>query len=200
MRLFSRIGDMLDANISQLLERAKQPSATARKMVNELEDTMAEIKLAASEILHDKAQLVSKLARFRHHEKEWQEKAMLALEKDREDLARDALEQKLIGKHRAEAVEKQLAALQSTIDRYQEDILRLEEKLRQAQRRRQELKVPAQGPEKGNRTGRSDAGKRPKRKPVSGDSRTESPWIQLENVTRFSKDLVKDPLQKGKTK
>jgi len=191
MRLFSRLGDMLDANISQLLKRAKRPGLTARKMVSEIEDTLAQIKLAASEVLNEKAQLVSSLSNFRKKESEWHERAILALGREREDLAREALEQKMVDCRKAEAIEKRIESLQSSIDQYQLDIRKLEEKLCLAQTGREAYKA--------DRVNLAKQGLEQTLEEGAGtDTHEASPWVQLDRMTQFSKELS-ERSREGKT-
>ena len=139
MGIFSRIGEIVNANISAMLERAEDPEKMVRLMIHEMEDTLTEVKSSAAEVIAERIRMERSLKECRRDAAEWEKRAALALAKDREDLAREALERKLLHEKRAVEAEKRLKVAEEGVRQYQEDIARLEDKLKSAYRRKREL-------------------------------------------------------------
>ena len=143
MGIFSRIGEIVNANISSMLDRAEDPAKMVRLMIHELEDTLTEVKSSAAEVIADRIRTERQLKACRKNEAEWAEKAELAVGKGRDDLARVALERKLSYARDGEAIAETLAHADEMVKQYQEDIARLEDKLNSARRRQKDLALKA---------------------------------------------------------
>lgn len=139
MGIFSRIGEIINANINNMLDRAEDPEKMIRLMIHEMEDTLTEVKSSAAEVIAERIRIERRLRETVRERDEWEARAALALEKGREDLAREALERKLSYDGKIAEVQKRQDEATATVTEYQEDIRRLEEKLSSAYRRKKEL-------------------------------------------------------------
>ncbi|MFT5297958.1 MAG: phage shock protein A [Colwellia sp.] len=139
MGIFSRFTDIINSNINNLLDKAEDPAKMVRLIIQEMEDTLVEVRSSSAKTLADKKDLARQAMRFEKDEQLWQEKAELALSKGREDLARAALiEKKKCGENAASLVDE-LSHVDEHIAKLQSEISQLQEKLADAKSRQKAI-------------------------------------------------------------
>ncbi len=139
MGIYSRLSDIVNSNLHSMLDRAEDPEKMIRLAIGEMEDTLVELRSNAVSSIARRKQLERERSRLGEETTEWQEKAELALTKDREDLARQAL--MLVEEFRARDDEfsGELDALNEALEKIDSDIGRLNDKLRDAKARQKAL-------------------------------------------------------------
>ena len=140
MGIFTRFRDIVSSNINAMLDKAEDPEKLIGLMIQEMEDTLVEIKASCAAAMATSKRTQRQMVEVRTRSREWEEKAGLAVSKGRDDLAREALIEKRRYADRADAFERELQEMNALIQQYQEDIKQLEEKLRGA-REKQRLLV-----------------------------------------------------------
>jgi phage shock protein A len=139
MGIFTRFRDIVSANINAMLDRAEDPEKLIKLMIREMEDTLVELKSACAGTIASQKKVSRQLEDIQDKAVFWDRKAALAVSKDRDDLARQALLEKRRFDQRAEAVEQELTELQSIVGQYQDDIQELENKLKSAREKQRML-------------------------------------------------------------
>lgn len=139
MGIFSRFTDIVNSNINAILDKAEDPEKIVRLMIQEMEDTLVEVRSAAARAIADRKEVTRKLEALEREAKEWQDKAELALDKNREDLAKAALAEKARARKSAEALGGQQQAVSEGLEKLNGDIASLEAKLSDAKARQQSL-------------------------------------------------------------
>ena len=132
MGIFSRLTDIINANLNSVLDRAEDPEKMIRQMIHEMEDTLVEVRSNAARMIADRKSMERRRGRLGEAQTEWQSKAELALTKDREDLARAALVEKAKLVEDLKGLDEELVHLDEALVKYEEDIAKLEAKLREA--------------------------------------------------------------------
>jgi phage shock protein A len=140
MGIFTRFRDIVSANISAMLDRAEDPEKMIKLMIREMEDTLIEIKAACAGVMAGSKKVQRQLDEIDSRAQYWEEKAALAVQKGRDDLAKEALIEKRRYIRRKSALENELHELHLLVEGYQENIRQLEDKLKSA-REKQRLLV-----------------------------------------------------------
>ena len=139
MGIFSRMGDIINANLNSALEKAENPEKMIRLMIQEMEDTLVEIRSATAKCIAEKKERERLHKRLSQQQADWMAKAELALDKGREDLARAALTEKTALSDRISYLEEELEQYDGHLARYDEDIAKLQAKLTDARNRQRAL-------------------------------------------------------------
>ncbi|CCQ12411.1 Phage shock protein A [Pseudoalteromonas luteoviolacea B = ATCC 29581] len=139
MGIFSRFADIVNSNINAILDKAEDPEKMVRLIIQEMEDTLVEVRSTSAKTLAEKKELARKVELLNAEKAQWEEKAELALSKDREDLARAAISEKHKASSAAEAVAKELAHVESHIEKLQQEVVTLQEKLADAKARQKAI-------------------------------------------------------------
>jgi len=139
MGIFTRFRDIISSNINSMLDKAEDPEKLIRLMIREMEDTLVEIKSACAGSMAGAKKVQRQLERAKARSNYWGEKAELAVRKDRDDLAREALMEKRRYTQQAEALQTELSDHDVLVGQYQDDIRQLEDKLKSAKEKQRIL-------------------------------------------------------------
>jgi phage shock protein A len=139
MGIFTRFRDIVSSNINVMLEGAEDPEKLIKLMIREMEDTLVELKASCAGVIARAAKTRRQLGEMEDRAKVWEGRAQLAVNKGRDDLAREALMEKRKYGTRMEDLERELFELDSLVKQYHEDIGQLEEKLQKAREKQRIL-------------------------------------------------------------
>ncbi|MBB68181.1 phage shock protein PspA [Alteromonas sp. KS69] len=139
MGIFSRFTDIVNSNINALLDKAEDPEKMVRLIIQEMEDTLVEVRSASAKTLANKKEIVSQINKYEADANDWQMKAELALSKDRDDLARAALQERKKSAEAAETLTNELTVVEQQISKLQDEIGQLQDKLADAKSRQKTI-------------------------------------------------------------
>lgn len=139
MGIYSRLSDIVNSNLHAMLDRAEDPEKMIRLAIGEMEDTLVELRSSAVSSIARRKHLEREQQRLQDKAREWETKAELALAKDREDLARQALILVEDFANKNDELDTELQALNESLDKLDTDIGRLNDKLKDAKARQKQL-------------------------------------------------------------
>jgi len=135
MGIFSRTRDIFAANMTELLDRSEDPAKMIRMIILEMEETLVDVRASAARCIADGKEMRRAHSRLDELQRNWTDKAELALSKDRDDLAKAALIERQKAADMAEGLQAEISTIDDTLKGYEGDIAKLQGKLREARAR-----------------------------------------------------------------
>ncbi len=139
MGIFTRVRDIISSNINSMLDKAEDPEKLVKLMIREMEDTLVEIKASCAGAMASKKKIQRAHEEAKERASQWGDKAQLAVNKGREELAREALLEKRRYQERVDSLAGEAAQVDGLVEQYQSDIMQLEEKLASAREKQRVL-------------------------------------------------------------
>ncbi|MBP8126819.1 MAG: phage shock protein PspA [Aeromonadaceae bacterium] len=139
MGIFSRLTDIVNANLNSLLDKAEDPPKMVRLIIQEMEEGLVRERSNLARYLADKKELRRQQERNQSQLQDWQSKAELALQKGRDDLARAALIEKGKQQQLVDALSQEFSAVEEGIAKLTAEIELLEAKLEDARGRQKAM-------------------------------------------------------------
>lgn len=139
MGIFTRFHDIVSSNINAMLDKAEDPEKMIKLMIREMEDTLVELKASCAGVIAERKKLERQLEDVKSREEYWGERAELAVNKGRDDLAREALKEKRRFTRMRESLGSELSEHGILVAQYQDDIRQLEDKLGSAREKKRLL-------------------------------------------------------------
>ena len=135
MGVFTRLKDIINSNLNAMLDAAEDPDKLIRLMIQEMEDTLVEVKANCAGAIAARKRAEKAVTSAETAIVTWEERARLALEKGREDLAREAIRERRRLEELRDAHAKEATCCDEVVSRYKEDIAAVEAKLVDARQR-----------------------------------------------------------------
>ncbi|WP_120496800.1 phage shock protein PspA [Kiloniella sp. EL199] len=191
MSIFSRLTDIVNSNINSLLDRAEEPEKMARLMIQEMEDTLIEVRSSSVKAIADKKDIEKKLAALETSKAEWANKAEFALSKGRDDLAKGALLAKRKIEEQADALQAELGYIEESLAKSNDDLSKLQAKLDEAKAKKKSMEIRL-----------NTAEKRVKLRKTTYDGRVDDALARYDNLERkiTELDAEADSYDLGRTK
>jgi phage shock protein A len=136
MSVFKRFSDVVNSNVSAMLDKAENPEKLVRMIIAEMETTLFDVRTESAKIISNKKEMQRQLKTMQEEIDLWQTRAEKALSKERDDLAKQALQEKHHIEQAVEAQVKEFNELETALLRLEQDVGKLQLKLNEAIARR----------------------------------------------------------------
>lgn len=173
MGIFSRTRDIIAANFTDILERSDDPAHLIRVIILEMEETLVEVRASAARNIADQKEMRRHVLKLDALQESWTEKAELALSKDREDLAKAALIERKKAADMASELKAEVEVLDDALRASEDDIAKLQAKLREARTRQNSISARLEGAEN-----------RIKLRTMYGGERTKDAFSRFDDLER----------------
>ncbi|WP_260483467.1 phage shock protein PspA [Sphingomicrobium flavum] len=137
--IFTRARDIIAANVTELLDKAEDPARMIRMIIAEMEEVLVEVRATAARSIADLKEMRRANARLETLQLSWTERAELALEKGREDLAKQALVEKSKVGDMIDGLREEMVQIETVLKGYEADIAKLQGKLSEARARQNSI-------------------------------------------------------------
>ena len=141
MTIFSRMADIINSNLNALLDKAEDPEKMVRLIIKEMEDVLVEVRSTAARAIADRKELQRRQDWHGAEADEWQRKAEVAVERDRDDLAKRALLERNKARDATESYGRELQLIDETLARLNGDISALQAKIKDAKAQQNAIAV-----------------------------------------------------------
>ena len=139
MAIFSRLSDLLKANINDLIDRAEDPEKMVKQIIIDMEEQLQNAVQGLGSVMASERQMRKQLEEAQTQSKLWEDRAKSALKSSNEDLAKQAIENKLKADESANQYQKMQTDISSQLGILKEQVEILKKKLIEARTRQSML-------------------------------------------------------------
>ena len=139
MAIFSRLTDLLKANINDLIDRAEDPEKMVKQIIIDMEEQLQNAVQGLGSVMASEREMLKKLKEAKDESKLWEGRAKDALKSDNEELAKKAIDKKLTADTSVKQYQKMYDNISSQTEILREQVDLLKKKLNEARARQSML-------------------------------------------------------------
>lgn len=139
MAIFSRLSDLLKANINDLIDKAEDPEKMVKQIIIDMEEQLQNAVQGLGSVMASERQVLKQLEEAQSQSKIWECRAKSALKASNEELAKQAVESKLKADASVKQYQKMHDDMSSQLKVLREQVDILKEKLNEARNRQSML-------------------------------------------------------------
>lgn len=136
MGILDRMSRLIRANVNDLIDRAEDPEKMMNELLREMSASIRDARTQVASMIAQEKEIEADLQAARRDEREWQQKAELAVTRGRDDLAREALRRKNDAAELATVYEHHLSSQQEMVEKLKGQLRVLEAKHQEAESKR----------------------------------------------------------------
>jgi phage shock protein A len=136
MGIFSRLKTLISSNVNDMISKAEKPEKMLNQLLIDMNEQLIESKRAVAMAIADEKKLEREAANQESQAREWEKKAMLAVNAGKDDLAKEALLRKQEYDGAAAEYDKQWEVQKASVNTLKESLRELQNKIEEAQRKK----------------------------------------------------------------
>src|SRR3984893_6856917 len=139
MGVFSRLAQLIQSNLNDLIGRSEDPEKMLNQIVLDMNNQLVEAKKQVAASIADEKRLAKQYEQEAANSQEWERRAMLALRAGNEVLAKEALARKREHDELALTYQEQWTKQKAAVDQLKKALRLLNDKIEEAKRKRNVL-------------------------------------------------------------
>ena len=136
MGIFQKLSTLIKSNINDLISRAEDPEKMLNQVILDMRDQLARAKREVAAAIADERKLKQQLDDEAKQTRDWEQRAMLAVRENRDDLAKQALIRQQEHAERAASIEQTWQSQTVEIEKLKNSLRQLNDKIDEAKRKR----------------------------------------------------------------
>ena len=144
MGFFDRLSRLLRANVNDLVSKAEDPVKILDQSVADMQEDLVKLRQAVALAIASQKRLRNQAEQAETQARTWYERAELALKKNEEDLAREALTRRKTFQETSATLAKQVQGQDAQVETLKKSLVALEGKIAEARTKKDMLKARAQ--------------------------------------------------------
>ncbi len=136
MGIFQKLSTMIRSNINDLISRAENPEKMLNQIILDMRDQLARAKREVAAAIADERKLKQQLDDEIKQARDWEQRAMLAVRENRDDLAKQALIRQQEHAERAATLDRTWRSHAAETEKLKGSLRQLNDKIDEAKRKR----------------------------------------------------------------
>ena len=132
MSIFERVSDLVRANINDLIDRAENPEKMVKQIIIDMEDQLRKATQGLGTAMGSLNQVKSQLANAQEQSAQWESKAKACLVQGNEELAKQALENKVKQDKMVAQYQEMVASMEKQVNEIKSQVDTLKQRLEEA--------------------------------------------------------------------
>ena len=133
MALLERVATLIRANLNDLVDKAEDPEKMIKQVILDMQNQLLQVKTQVAISIADQHVLEKRLAENQDAERQWQQRAEMAVDRSDDALARAALERAMGHQAMSESFRQQVEDQKAHVENLKGALLKLQQKLAEAQ-------------------------------------------------------------------
>jgi len=135
MAIFSRLTDLLKSNINDLIDRSEDPEKMVKQIIIDMEEQLQNAVQGLGSVMASEREMLKKLKEAKDESNLWKGRAKDALKSGNEELAKKAIDKKLVADTSVKQYQKMYDNISSQTETLREQVDLLKKKLNEARAR-----------------------------------------------------------------
>lgn len=136
MSILTRIATLINANINAMIDAAEDPEKMVEEYLRQMRAELSEARAATAMAMADETRVRAQFERVRSESEDWRRKAEIAVQRDDDDLAREALLRRNNAQKLADNYQAQYEAQRDQVQDLRTALAKLEAKIDEAEAKR----------------------------------------------------------------
>lgn len=133
MGILDRVSTLLRANVNDMIDRAEDPEKVVKQLIADMNNQLVQVKTQVAASIADEKLLYQRYQDNTAKSNDWQQRAELAVEQGKDDMAREALARRNSFQQTADGFKSQYDQQATQVEQLKEALHQLEAKIQDAQ-------------------------------------------------------------------